>query len=126
MKLLNINAKAISMLTLAGMMAACTHQSEAKPVDPLQHQIDSAKSILAARAQTATQQINVISAENVIWPNGAAGCPRPGVNYTQALVPGYKLVLELDGREFHYHGVNGGEPFYCAKPGPKSGWIQDR
>jgi hypothetical protein len=60
--------------------------------------------------------IEVVSAEEVTWPDGALGCPEPDGMYTQALVEGYRIVLDVDGQEVHYHGARGEPPFYCADP----------
>jgi hypothetical protein len=38
----------------------------------------------------------VVQAEAVTWPDGALGCPEPGIVYTQALVPGYWVVVEAE------------------------------
>ena len=45
----------------------------------------------------AVEDVTVVSYEDVTWPDGALGCPEPGMSYTQALVPGARLVLEADG-----------------------------
>jgi hypothetical protein len=44
------------------------------------------------------EDIEVVVAEEVTWPDGALGCPEPDGMYTQALVEGYRIVLEVDGR----------------------------
>ena len=43
------------------------------------------------------------SVEAVVWKNGALGCEKPGHFYTQALVPGYKFIFEVENREFTLH-----------------------
>lgn len=58
----------------------------------------------------------VVVSEMVTWRNGSLGCPQPGKSYTQALVPGYRIVLELNGTRYHYHGAADQPPFYCAGP----------
>lgn len=70
--------------------------------------------------------ITATSVETITWPNGAMGCPKGGMNYTQALTKGYRVVLETNGRQYFYHGRKGGEPFYCAKPSGGNSWIMDR
>src|SRR5687768_12109096 len=42
----------------------------------------------ATRTGVARDAITVVEAEATTWPNGALGCPSPGVAYTQALVVG--------------------------------------
>jgi hypothetical protein len=58
--------------------------------------------------------ITVASAEPVTWPNGALGCPEPGVMYTQALVPGYRITLEVGGRQLDYHASESGTVKLCT------------
>ena len=70
--------------------------------------------------------VEVKQMANVTWPNGAMGCPKPGMAYTQALIPGYRIVLEAEGRTYHYHAREHGEPFFCAHPEPQASWIMDR
>ncbi|MEZ5474990.1 MAG: hypothetical protein R3E72_08305 [Steroidobacteraceae bacterium] len=43
------------------------------------------------------------SARRVTWNDGSMGCPQPGMFYTQALVPGYLLVVSDGDREIAYH-----------------------
>jgi hypothetical protein len=57
--------------------------------------------------------ITVVSAEATTWNNGALGCPKPGEMYTQALVPGYRIVLEAGGRELDYHASESGTVKLC-------------
>lgn len=63
---------------------------------------------LAEHLGVGTEEITVVSYEDVTWPDGALGCPEPGMSYTQALVPGARLVLEAGGVEYFYHA--GPEP----------------
>jgi hypothetical protein len=60
--------------------------------------------------------IEVVRFEMVTWPDGAIGCPEPGMAYTQALVDGYRIVLDADGTQLTYHGADGAEPFLCESP----------
>jgi hypothetical protein len=62
--------------------------------------------------------IEVVVAERVTWRDGSLGCPRPGEMYTQALQPGYRIVLSLDGEEIAYHGREGLEARRCDDPQP--------
>lgn len=47
---------------------------------------------------TRPEAIGVARAEAVIFASGALGCPEPDRLYTQAQVPGFRIVLALDGR----------------------------
>lgn len=73
---------------------------------------------LAAQTGANPDDINVVVHEEVTWRDGSLGCPKPGMNYTQALVEGYRIVLHADGEEFTYHGQRGKPPFRCDRPDP--------
>lgn len=60
--------------------------------------------------------IEVVSAEAVTWRDGSLGCPEAGMAYTQALVPGYRVVLDVAGTPAHYHAGSEGEFFHCENP----------
>ncbi|TVR24309.1 MAG: hypothetical protein EA387_05825 [Nitriliruptor sp.] len=70
----------------------------------------------AERTGAAASDIEVVEFALVTWPDGAIGCPEPGMVYTQALVEGYRLVLDADGTLLTYHGSTGADPFLCESP----------
>lgn len=72
----------------------------------------------ASGAGVDPSTVEVISAEAVTWSDGSLGCPLPDQMYTQALVPGYRVVLDVDGEEMSFHAAEGGEFAYCADPQP--------
>lgn len=88
--------------------------------------VTAAVADLAEREGLAQGDVAVVSLERVNWPNGAIGCPQPDRMYTQALVPGERLVLGAQGREFAYHAAKGGQFRYCASPGPHLPGDTDR
>jgi hypothetical protein len=51
----------------------------------------------------APAAIGLISAAPVDWPDGSLGCPKPGVDYIQVIVPGYLVVVSADGTVLAYH-----------------------
>lgn len=70
----------------------------------------------AERTGVAEADIEVEEFSMVTWPDGAIGCPEPDVMYTQALVDGYRIVLDADGTQLVYHGALGEDPFFCEDP----------
>lgn len=82
------------------------------PLD-LDRIIAAARSDLAGRLAVEVGRIETVEARWVTWSNGAMGCPEPDMMYTQALVPGYRILLRIDGTVYAYHGARGGQPFYC-------------
>ena len=75
--------------------------------------VDKLRAELAGQKGLAESDVKVISAEAVNWPNGALGCARPGAMYTQAIVPGYRVVLEAGGERFSYHASKRGQFKLC-------------
>jgi hypothetical protein len=49
----------------------------------------------------------VVNAVAKTWNDGSLGCPQPGELYTQALVEGFQVVVEVDHEQFDYR-VGGG------------------
>jgi hypothetical protein len=82
----------------------------------------------AARAGVGPADVVVVIHEDVTWPDGSLGCPQPDQFYTQALVPGYRVVVEAGGEQFHYHGQSGQPATYCANPSEPAerGGVVDR
>ena len=62
----------------------------------------------------------VVSAEAVTWNDGSLGCPEAGISYTQALVDGFQVVLELDGERYDYR-VGSGTSIKLCEGGPLEG-----
>jgi len=65
------------------------------------------KADAAQKANIDASQVEVISARAVTWNDGSLGCPKPGVMYTQALVPGYQVILSAGGAQYTYHTGRG-------------------
>ena len=83
-----------------------------KKISP-KEQIDFSKQDLAERLGISIDAVSVSGATPVTWRSGALGCPKPGMSYTQALVPGIWLLLKAHNVVYRYHAVPGGLPFYC-------------
>jgi len=70
---------------------------------PPQSLLEAIIADLALRAGVSAEAIAVVSSEAIVWNDGSLGCPQPDVVYTQALVPGYQIILEAGGQKFDYH-----------------------
>ena len=62
----------------------------------------------------------VVSADAVTWNDGSLGCPEAGQAYTQALVDGYQVILEVDGERYDYR-VGSGASVRLCEGGPLEG-----
>ena len=57
---------------------------------------------LAGNFNLATQNVTLISSEQEEWPDGCLGIAQEGLVCTQAITPGYRIVLEADGKQVEY------------------------
>lgn len=79
----------------------------------LQAVLDAATRDAANRLNIDPATVAVVSAMQVTWSDGSAGCPVAGMHYTQALVPGYRVILRADGQMFDYHAAANGHLVLC-------------
>jgi hypothetical protein len=79
----------------------------------IDQQVSFAKQALAERLKVDSGIIEVDTVRTVHWRSGATGCPRPGMSYTMAIVPGVQILLKVDGEAHRYHARVGREPFFC-------------
>lgn len=84
------------------------------PLRDVDDQLLAAISDLAERVGTDVDEVELVRDEPVTWSDGSFGCPRPGMNYTQALVDGRLVVLRALGVDHEYHATRDGELFWCS------------
>jgi hypothetical protein len=70
----------------------------------------------AELAEVAREQLVMVRAEPAVWNDGSLGCPEPGMQYTQALVNGYWVIIEADGKKYDFRVGSGGS-FRLCPPG---------
>jgi hypothetical protein len=73
----------------------------------------------AQRFKLAENRVVLASAERLTWNDGALGCPVPGMNYTQALVPGFRIVAKSPNGMFIYHTDEHGTLAVCDAQLPR-------
>lgn len=91
-------------------------QSSAQPVagEVPASVVENLRADLAKQQSVAAADVKLVSAQGVIWPNGGLGCAKPGEMVTQALVPGYRVEFEVNGRRYAYHASERGYFRLCA------------
>ena len=75
--------------------------------------VEFAMADLAAYLGESIDVIDWVSQEEVDWPDGSLGCPQPDMSYTQAIVNGSLIILEVNGVPYEYHSKAGSDPFLC-------------
>lgn len=82
-------------------------------LDDFTVEVETAIADAAVRFGVPESEVAVAGALRVVWSDGSLGCPEDGMMYTQALVDGYLLTLEVDGSRIRYHGADGQPPSLC-------------
>ncbi|RMG94697.1 MAG: hypothetical protein D6706_13425 [Chloroflexi bacterium] len=82
--------------------------------------IQTLKEDLANRKNLNIEDIQVITIEEVTWPDSGIGCPQPGMMYLTVLTPGYKVILAADNQQYIYHSKDTTYFVLCEnnKPAP--------
>lgn len=71
------------------------------PVDLTPAQL-AAINALSENLGLPTDEIQLVSTEAVGWPDGCLGIQQEGMMCTEAIVPGFRVILEANGREVEY------------------------
>jgi len=106
------------LLSLAMLPLACSQPTMA-PLT-LDDAVRKARADAARRTQLAPEALELVSAEAVTWRDGSLGCPQPGLGYTQALVPGWRVQLRGPAGVLDYHASVRGAFLWCP-PGQAVG-----
>lgn len=98
---------------------------EEKPVSAeaidagLQTLVTQAKDDLAERLAIEPDQIELVEAEYVVWPDGSLGCPHPDMMYPQVQQDGVFIRLKVDAQFYDYHGGGKRPLFLCENSAGK-------
>lgn len=84
----------------------------------------AALNALTEKLGLSADQIKLVSAEAVTWPNGCLGIVRIGVMCTQAEVPGFKIVLEANGQKYEVHTNQDGSVVLLAEGAQSAGTAE--
>ena len=71
---------------------------------------------LASRLGVDAGDVTVVAVQEVTWRDGSRGCAKKGMLYTQALIDGSRITLEVDGARYEYHSGGSRGPFLCERP----------
>jgi len=69
----------------------------------------------AKLANVPRQQLVIVRAEAVVWNDGSLGCPEPGMEYTQALVNGYWVLIKAAEQTYDFRVGGGGSFRLCPE-----------
>lgn len=78
--------------------------------------VAAAKEHLTNELEITSSEVAAVAIEPVEWPDAGLGCPKPGRAYAQVITPGYRIVLEADGKEYEVHTDQGGHAVVICQP----------
>lgn len=84
----------------------------------------AALTLLSQTLNLPADQIALVSTEAVTWPDGCLGVERPGMMCTQALVEGYRVLLEADGRQYEVRTNLSGSVAVLASGGEAGSMVE--
>jgi hypothetical protein len=87
-------------------------------VSGMESLIEMAKNHLAQQLSISVDEISLVEARSVVWPDSSLGCPQEGIMYLQVLTPGFLLLLEHVGTNFEYHTDRSSHIVICENPSP--------
>jgi hypothetical protein len=107
------------MLVVAGVMLvllpAALLAADPSPMDPN----TVARQTVAAALGINETEARVISREQRDFADGSLDCPQPGTAYAQVITPGFRILVEANGRRFDVRVAGtGGRICYRRKPSP--------
>lgn len=63
----------------------------------------TARRELSARLGVAPEDLTLVHSREVEFRSGAMGCPDAGAFYTEAIIPGFRTLYEVDGVRYPFH-----------------------
>ena len=79
----------------------------------MENLVIQAKEDLEHRLSVPIDQIKVLEARPVVWPDASLGCPQPGMRYKQVPVDGVLIRLQANEQVYEYHSGGGRGLFLC-------------
>ena len=104
------------LLCANGQPVELSNRPAAAPAGPDARMGELAQAALAQELAVAATNITVVTVEATEWRDSSLGCPKPGMNYLQVITPGYKIMLEAQGKRYEYHSDTNRRVVRCDVP----------
>jgi hypothetical protein len=111
-----------TVLVMAASGCATAVEQASSPVPPrleatMMPTLDSITEAVLADAAIRTglekARLKIDRTQAVTWADGSLGCPQPGMSYTMALVPGYRITVRAGAELLDYHASERGYFVLC-------------
>lgn len=114
----------VFLIVVGLVLGACTPLSPASPDTPVQQdpnnmepigETPAPNEVAQKAAETLAKQmgitpgvVKVISVEQVQWPDACLGAAQPGEMCAEVITPGYRVAVEVNGKQYFLHtNING-------------------
>jgi hypothetical protein len=122
----------ISILTIFSISACApavtpTEQALIPTEDPsteLTPAQEAAVERLSSELGLPAEQVGILSTDEVEWPDGCLGVQREGLMCTQAIVPGFKVVLQANGETYEIRTNKSGSQVVVVQNAPATGLLE--
>lgn len=84
--------------------------------DALLPEVQQAVQLVSQDLGVAASAVTVKQAEETTWNDSSLGCAKPNEAYMQVLVPGFRIVVDVQGQEYIYH-IGNNQAIHCDQPG---------
>lgn len=75
--------------------------------EEFESQTNLAIDTLVKEVDAKKEEVKVVHVSKFNWPSSALGCPKPGVTYTQSIVPGNLVLLQYNHKQYRVHTGQG-------------------
>jgi hypothetical protein len=76
----------------------------------------AAQVALATKLGVPASQITVVAVERVEWPDACLGAAGEGEMCAQVITPGYRIMLEVNGKQYEVHTDESGQTVRIVTP----------
>lgn len=75
--------------------------------------ITNAANDLAQSLDVDVSDVTYVAFDVLVWPDASYGCPQPNQAYDPSPKEGYQIQLQVNGRDYFYHGGEDIQQFLC-------------
>lgn len=95
-------------------MAASPLDPGLSPATGKEAAVANSRQNLAERLGVELKAVIMVTVEAVDWPDGCLGVQTPGIMCTAVITPGYRVILEVSGKQYEYHTNESGSTVRLA------------
>ena len=86
--------------------------------------VELARARLASKYGFKPDQIRLLSATPIEWPDAGLGCPREGAVYAQVVTPGFVILLQHGLTAYSFHTDRADQAILCQVSPPDNIFIE--